>query len=174
MTLQTNTNPSDPAKPSLKLVSEGRANAGNTHIAGEMFVAAELAKRGLSVSLTMGNAKAVDLFAEYKGQAICIQVKAIARRKNVGWPLPFEKAKIIDDVMYVCVILNEIGKPPTYYVLPPEEVRKRGKWYATRAILDLSTVRGTEFEDAWYLIDEALGKPSGTVLKPIGVRMSSL
>src|SRR4051794_20675743 len=81
-----------------KIVSKGRANAGNTHIAGEMFVAAELAKRGYSVSLTMGNAKAVDLFAEYKGRAICIQVKAIAHKRNIGWPLPFEKEKIVDNV----------------------------------------------------------------------------
>jgi PD-(D/E)XK endonuclease len=141
-----------------KVVSKARANAGNTHIAGEMFVAAELAKRGYSVSLTMGNAKAVDLFAEHDGQAICIQVKAIARKKNVGWPLPFEKRKIIDRVIYVCVVLNEIGSQPTYYVLPPEEVRKRGKWYTTRAILDLGTVRGTEFEGAWHLIDKELAK----------------
>ena len=130
--------PSKQAKSSSKAavvtpqpVSEGRSNAGNTHIAGEMFVAAELAKRGYSVSLTMGNAKAVDLFAEYKGEAICIQVKAIARKKNVGWPLPFKKEKIIDGVMYVCVVLNEINEPPTYYVMPPREVRQRGKWYAT-------------------------------------------
>ena len=99
MTLETDVASSDPSEPYPKPVSEGRANAGNTHIAGEMFVAAELAKRGYSVSLTMGNAKAVDLFAEYKGQAICIQVKAIAKSKNVGWPLPFEKTKIIDDVI---------------------------------------------------------------------------
>src|SRR5262245_48235016 len=43
-----------------KPVPTGRANGGNTHIAAEMFVAAELAKRGYSLSLTMGNAKAVD------------------------------------------------------------------------------------------------------------------
>jgi hypothetical protein len=119
--------PLDSAQPiavggGTKAVSEGRANAGNTHIAGEMFVAAELAKRGYLVSLTIGNAKAVDLFAEHDGQAICIQVKAIARKKSVGWPLPFEKHKIIDGVIYVCVVLNEIGSQPSYYVLTREEV----------------------------------------------------
>ena len=127
-----------------------------------MFVAAELAKRGYSVSLTMGNAKAVDLFAEHEGEAICIQVKAIARRRNVGWPLPFQKEKIIDGVMYVCVVLNEINEPPTYYVLPPHEVRKRGKWYATRAILDLGKVRHSEYLGAWKLIDNELRKPHQT------------
>jgi hypothetical protein len=84
-----------------------------------MFVAAELAKRGYSVSLTMGNAKAVDLFAEYEGEAICIQVKAIARKKNVGWPLPFKKDKIIDGATCVCVVLNEINEPPTYNIRAP-------------------------------------------------------
>ena len=93
-----------------------------------MFVAAELAKRGYSVSLTMGNAKAVDLFAEHDGSAICVQVKAIASKKSVGWPLPFEREKIIDGVIYVCVVLNAPGEPPAYYVLPPDEVRRRGTW----------------------------------------------
>ncbi len=115
------------------------------------------------MSLTMGNAKAVDLFAEYGGEAICIQVKAIARKKNVGWPLPFNKEKIIDGVMYVCVVLNEIDEPPTYYIMPPHEVRQRGKWYATRAILDLGTVRHSEFLGAWHLIDKELRKPDQTV-----------
>ncbi|GJD54749.1 hypothetical protein [Methylobacterium dankookense] len=137
-------------------VSAARSNAGNTHIAGEMFVAAELAKRGYSVSLTMGNAKAVDLFAERNGNAICIQVKAIAHKRNVGWPLPFNKAKIIDKVLYVCVILNEVGEAPTYYVLPPHEVRERGRWYTNRAILDIGRLRGSGFEGAWHLIDAAL------------------
>lgn len=139
-----------------KEVSPARSNAGNTHIAGEMFVAAELAKRGYSVSLTMGNAKAVDLFAERNGRAICVQVKALAHKRNVGWPLPLDKAKIIDRVLYVCVILNEIGVAPTYYILPPNEVRERGRWYETRAILDIGRLRDSGFEGAWHLIDEAL------------------
>ncbi|WP_457302596.1 group I intron-associated PD-(D/E)XK endonuclease [Phyllobacterium sp. P5_D12] len=146
------------SKPSI-----ARSNAGNTHIAGEMFVAAELAKRGYSVSLTMGNAKAVDLFAEKDGRAICVQVKAIAHKKNVGWPLPFVKDKIIDGVIYVCVILNEIGKPPTYYILPPTEVLSRGRWYATRAILDIAKIRDGHFEDAWHIIDALLAEPSKLV-----------
>ncbi len=121
-----------------------------------MFVAAELAKRGYSVALTMGNAKAVDLFAEREGQAISIQVKAIAHKRNNGWPLPFEKTKIINGVIYVCVVLNEIGEPPTYYVLPPEEVRQLGDWFSTRAILYIGRLRGSEFREAWHLIDIAL------------------
>jgi hypothetical protein len=61
---------------------------GNVHMAGEFFVAAELSKRGYLVSLTMGNAKAVDLFAERRGRAVCIQVKAaISSPLPVPWVL---------------------------------------------------------------------------------------
>ena len=35
-----------------------------SHLAGEFFVAAELYRRGYSVAVTLGNAKAIDLFAE--------------------------------------------------------------------------------------------------------------
>ena len=34
-----------------------------THLAGEYFVAAELSKRGYSIGITMGNAKAIDVIA---------------------------------------------------------------------------------------------------------------
>jgi len=40
------------------------ADRNSTHLAGEYFVAAELYRRGYSVALTLGNAKAIDLFAE--------------------------------------------------------------------------------------------------------------
>ncbi len=149
-----------PVANNVKNVSSGRTNAGNTHIAGEMFVAAELAKRGYSVSLTMGNAKSVDLFAELDGQAICIQVKAIAHKRNSGWPLPFDKSKIIDDVIYVCVVLNAIDEHPSYYILLPQEVRERGRWYKTRAILDIGRLRDGNFKDAWHLIDTELRRPN--------------
>ncbi len=151
-------------------VKKPRANGNNTHIAGEMFVAGELAKRGYSVSLTMGNAKAVDLFAEKDGRAICVQVKAIAHKKNVGWPLNPDLSRIIDGVIYVCVILNGLDEAPTYYVLPPAEVRARGKRYTNRAILDISKVRGSEYLGAWHLIDAALVKPEEAINKPIRKR----
>ncbi|MCM0752211.1 hypothetical protein DEA98_16015 [Brucella pseudogrignonensis] len=63
-------------------------------LAGEFFVAAELSKRGYNVSLTLGNAKSVDILAEIDGDAISIQVKTISRIKSVGWPLPMDKNKI--------------------------------------------------------------------------------
>src|SRR6187455_1873493 len=40
-----------------------RADGQITGLAGELFVAAELLKRGLQTSVTFGNAKAIDLLA---------------------------------------------------------------------------------------------------------------
>ena len=160
----------DQKVPASAAPKKPRASGTNTHIAGEMFVAAELAKRGYSVSLTMGNAKAVDLFAEKDGRAICIQVKAIAHKRNVGWPLNPDLSRVLDGVIYVCVILNGLDEPPTYYVLPPAEVRKRGKRYSTRAILDIGKVRGSEFLGAWHLIDAAIKKPEDAIGKPLRKR----
>jgi hypothetical protein len=41
-----------------------------THLAGEYFVAAELYRRSYSVAITIGNAKAIDLFAERGMRAV--------------------------------------------------------------------------------------------------------
>ena len=138
-------------------------NAPQTHIAGEMFVAAELAKRGYLVALTMGNAKAVDLFVERDGRTICVQVKAVSRRRHAGWPLPFDTTKIKpksnlfgSDIGWVCVVLNEIDEPPTYFVFTPKDVLKLGDWYSTRAILNVSKAKA--HEGCWNLIEEGFSR----------------
>ena len=87
-------------------------------------------------------------------------MKAIAHKRNVGWPLP-RKEKIVDGVIYVCVVLNGPDEPPTYYVLPPDEVRDKGKWYRTRAILNVGAAR--DFKGRWGLIDKALRRSDGAV-----------
>src|SRR5437016_2738483 len=109
-----------------------------THLAGEYFVAAELYKRGYSVAITLGNAKAIDLFAEKGARAVNIQVKAIRNRKSVGWPIM--RAKIMDNVLYVFVCLNDPDTPPQYFVCTPEEARAKAKQYQTRGIINLTTL----------------------------------
>src|SRR5258708_27079024 len=81
-----------------------RASTNNSHLAGEYFVAAELYKRGFSVAMTLGNAKAIDLFAEKDFRAVNVQVKAISVRKNLGWPIL--KTMVSQKVLYVFVCLN--------------------------------------------------------------------
>lgn len=62
----------------IKRVSKQRADGQKSGLAGEFFVAAELLKRGLQTSLTLGNAKSIDLFAiNDQGTRFTVQVKAL-------------------------------------------------------------------------------------------------
>jgi len=62
----------------IKRVSKQRADGQKSGLAGEFVVAAELLKRGLQTSLTLGNAKSIDLFAiNDQGSRFTIQVKAL-------------------------------------------------------------------------------------------------
>jgi hypothetical protein len=139
------------------LPSAAKSNAVNTHLAGEFFVAAELAKRGYTVSLTLGNAKAVDLIAEKDGFAVPIQVKAISLAKHAGWPIPHNDEKIVSRVVYVCVVLNSAGTPPDYYVAHPEEILQLRDKYKTRAILTLSKAKQADLKGKWSKLEAALG-----------------
>ncbi len=76
----------------------------STGLSGEYFVAAEMLRRGFSVGITMGNAKAIDILAEKNGKQFIIQVKAIYKKKNVGWPMM--KDKVNTKIFFVFVNLN--------------------------------------------------------------------
>ncbi len=125
-----------------------------THLAGEYFVAAELYKRGYSVAITIGNAKAIDLYAERGTKTVNIQVKAIRVRKNVGWPIM--KDKIIPNVIYVFVCLNEPGTQPSYFILNSKEAKSKAKQYKTRGIIGLYAINSEEYLENWGKIERAL------------------
>jgi hypothetical protein len=116
----------------------------NTHLAGEYFVAAELYRRGFSVGLTIGNAKAIDLFANKENKTISIQVKAIRNRKSVGWPIM--KDRVVSDIIYIFVNLND-QSVPDYYICTSKEAKERVKQYVTRGIIDLTSLRSEQFKD---------------------------
>src|SRR5574341_618136 len=125
-----------------------------THLAGEYFVAAELYKRGYSVAITIGNAKAIDLYAEKHKRAVNIQVKAIKNRRSTGWPMM--KGKVVDNVIYVFVCLNDSVHPPAYFVCTSREARSKVKQYPTRGIISLSKLRSERYIDRWDKIESAL------------------
>ncbi len=120
----------------------------NTGLSGEYFVAAELYRRGWSVGMTIGNAKSVDLFAEKDEFRIAIQVKAIYKRKNVGWPIM--KDKVRNDCFYIFVNLNgDKMEQPDYFICTAKEARDKVKQYQTRGIVDLSTLNSDAFKNNW-------------------------
>lgn len=126
-----------------------------THLAGEFFVAAELSRRGYNVALTLGNAKRVDLIIEDSDKTVAIQVKAIAKKEFVGWPLNISQ-KYNEGLLFVLVVLGKPGLTPEYYILSGADVEAKRKNYSTRGIIDISRVK--EFKENWSLIDKHLNR----------------
>jgi predicted AAA+ superfamily ATPase len=125
----------------------------NTGLSGEYFVAAELYRRGWSVGMTIGNAKAVDLYAEKENRRIAIQVKSIYKKRNVGFPIM--KDQIRDDCFYIFVNLNadKMGMPD-FYICTSSEAKARVKQYETRGIINLSSLNSEEFKNNWIKLEE--------------------
>jgi len=123
----------------------------STGLSGEYFVAAELLRRGYSVGITMGNAKAIDILAEKDGKQFIIQVKAIFKKKNVGWPMM--KDKINENIFYVFVNLNgDTMGSPEYYIAYGYEIKALVKQYETRGILDIGSGKNEIFKNNWNKI----------------------
>jgi hypothetical protein len=87
-----------------------------TGMAGEFLVAGKLLKRKLLVSVTMGNAKAIDLFVynPKTDKTFAIQVKTL-RSKNC---FPIHKEKVKSNCIYVFVILNRDEQEEEYFIIP--------------------------------------------------------
>ncbi len=126
-----------------------------THLAGEFFVSAELSRMGYNVALTMGNAKKVDLVVELDSVTVPIQVKALAKKQNVGWPVN-QHNKYDKKLIFVLVVLGEVGSIPAYYIVSGDIVQNKMKKYKTRAILNISDVKA--FKDNWNLITQRTKK----------------
>ncbi len=73
-----------------------------SHLAGEFLVAGELSRRGYPVSITMGNAKSVDIYADSKKGVIRIDAKAGRAKGN--WPIKENSVK--EDSWYIFVHLQ--------------------------------------------------------------------
>ena len=92
-------------------------------------LAGELARRGLQVAITYGNAKAIDLFAQTdQGRTFNVQVKALRK------PNEFPVGKTIRvDTEYVFVLLNLPPKAPEYFIVTGNDLKEHperfGKWF---------------------------------------------
>jgi hypothetical protein len=126
----------------------------SSHLAGEYFVAAELYRRGYSVAMTLGNAKAIDLFAERQERTVNVQVKAIRDKKSVGWPMM--KDRIMDNIIYVFVCLNAPDTAPEYFICTSNEARAKVKQYSTRGIINLGDLKSDDYRNRWDKVEASL------------------
>jgi hypothetical protein len=140
---------------SSKKSSRVRADGQVTALAGELFVAAELLKRGLQTSVTFGNAKSIDLLAynPKTEKSFTIQVKAV--RKRNAFPI-FHK-RVQEKHAYVFVILNKPGIAVQYFVVPgallKNEPERFTKWFLDPKFPGIPPKALEPFENAWELFD---------------------
>ena len=104
----------------------GMIEKNTTHLAGEFLVAGELARRGYSVSITMGNAKSVDIYAE--SQKCVLKIDAKAGRAKGNWPI--NKEQVEQDVFYIFVHLGTAKQiknnaNPEYFIVSGREIKNR-------------------------------------------------
>ena len=123
-----------------------------THLAGEFLVAGELSRRGYPVSITMGNAKSVDIYADTT--AGVIRVDAKAGRSKSNWPIA--KENINEDQYYIFVYLQtekKIGKnePPEYFVVTGKEILSNNliKAWKTRQGIPYSNLNTDWYRGSW-------------------------
>jgi hypothetical protein len=109
-------------------IRKARADGQISGLAGELFVAAELLKRGLQTSVTFGNAKSIDLLAHcpQTERVFIVQVKTVRSR---NWFL-LSRPRIQPDHVYVFVILNRPGVQVQYFVLRGAELLENDTLFA--------------------------------------------
>ncbi len=126
-----------------------------TGLAGELFVAAELLKRGLQTSVTFGNAKSVDLLAydPASKKSYAVQVKAL-RSKNF---FLLSHSKVEPTQVYVFVLLNKPGQQVQYYVVPGQDLHSEperfSKWFLDPKMPGIhpNTLAELGYENAWQV-----------------------
>ncbi len=119
-------------------------------LSGELFVGAELSRRGYLVTLTFGNAKAIDLMVEKNGKMHLVQVKSIQRKKSISFTINIDT--IINEMIYVLVNLNadSLELSPEYFVLTGEEVKSvLNEANSNRDWVNYNYLRSSKFYNAW-------------------------
>lgn len=134
-------------------VKKSRRDGQISGLAGELFVAAELLKRGLQTSVTFGNAKGVDLFSRHPEtkKTFVVQVKAL-RTNNYFLLNP---DKVDPGHVYVFVLLNAPGHAVRYFIVTGEALlqdpSRFGKGFLDPKLPGIlpKTLAELDYENAW-------------------------
>jgi hypothetical protein len=137
-------------------------NKNTSHLAGEFLVAGELSRRGYPVSITFGNAKSVDIYADVHNGTIRVDAKAGRGKTN----FPLEEKSVKEQVFYIFVYLQTPNKmeenvPPEYFIVPGKDIISKKLIYGwrTRHGIKYSTLK-KEYKDRWDLLphpEESIG-----------------
>ena len=131
-----------------------------TGMAGEFLVAGKLFKRRIQVSVTMGNAKSIDLFVHNPrtDRTFNVQVKTL-RTKNC---FPMRRENLKPGHVYVFVILNRDDQDEQFFIVLAKTIlndinRFFGSSYSREGPSTFPAVNYgplKEFEDNWELFEK--------------------
>ena len=110
-------------------------------LAGEYYVLAQLAQRGLVGALTLGHTKGVDILvsdSRYK-TLFRIEVKTTTKKphhdnlfgktKFYSWPMSKKHETIKDDRLYYCfVYMSKSEELPKFFIVPSKTVATYVRW----------------------------------------------
>jgi hypothetical protein len=132
------------------------ANKNTSHLAGEFLVAGELSRRGYPVSITMGKAKAVDIYVD--AQEVTIRVDTKASQYHTSWPIE----KVDEKVYYIFVYLQNEDKlrkesksntstPPEYFIAHGKEIIAKGlkKPWRGMAGVTYASLNNENYKERW-------------------------
>jgi len=129
-------------------------------MAGEFLVAGKLFKRRMQVSITMGNAKAIDLFVlnPRTNRTFVVQVKTL-RSKNC---FPMRRENVNSEHVYVFVMLNQDDQEEQFFIVPGNTIlsdinRFFGASYTKEKPSPIPAVNYgplKQFEDNWKLFEK--------------------
>ncbi len=91
-----------------------------TGMAGEFLVAGKLFKRKIQTSITLANAKGVDLLAFNPNNNITYRVEVKTLRAKNCFPLSLKNVK--DDCVYVFVRLNNFEEQEEFFIVPGADI----------------------------------------------------
>ena len=130
----------------------GNADNQLTGMAGEFLTLGKLFKKGLQASITFGNAKAIDLFAENsKGKTYKVQVKTSKESKENFW---MQENKIEPDYICVFVVLNDFENNEDYYIVKGSKILNDVDKFFIPSKTAIKYSSLTDYKDKWNVFDE--------------------
>lgn len=112
-----------------------------TGLAGEYYVLAQLAERGFTAALTLGNSKNVDIIVtspngrkitrlEVKTSSLPLRHEHLfGKRRFYIWAMGEKHEKLKDKNLYYCfVVLQGQGLMPSFFIVPSSYVARYVRW----------------------------------------------
>ena len=128
----------------------------NTNLAAEFFVASQLYRMGLTVTLTLGHTKEIDLIVAHPdGRTVTIDVKGLKNKTN--WPLNLKLVRrnhFFALVSYLNRFQDRSIQPEVFIIPSPLVKSVLGHWSGRPQVtaVGYNRVKGGKFEDGWHFL----------------------